>query len=189
MERSGIRTVDGKAEAVADHRADQGTFDVANGKRHAEPAPGTGRSYQSRQEEGGKRASLTAAAVAAVVAPVFCTATWHRSPTLTILSAGALLWSLPIHPRWWPRRAGDEADAEPNPARRSAADLALVTGCWLLATWALWQHRVLPLAICAVAGALTLFDIAARPDAPPPLCIPERTRRRPMLDAGPELQA
>jgi hypothetical protein len=150
-----------------------------------EPAPGTGRSYQSRQEEGGKRASMTAAAFAAVVAPVFCAATWHRSPTLALLSAGMLLWSVPIHPRWWPRKTSEEA----SPAARSAADIALVSCCWVLATWALWQHRILPLAVCAVAGALVLVDVASRPQAPPPVCVPERTPRRRLLGADPELPA
>ena len=185
MERSGIRAVDGKAEAVADHRADQGTFDVTYGKRHGEPAPSADRPYQSRQEEGGKRASVTTAAFAVVLAPVFGAATWHRSTTVAILSAAALLWSVPIHPRWWPRQTTEEE----SPAARSAADLALVAGCWILATWALWQHRVLPLAVCAVAGALVLFDVASRPQAPPPPCVPERTPRRRLLGTDPELPA
>lgn len=185
MERSGIRAVDGKAEAVADHRADQGTFDVANGKRHGGPAPNADRPYQSRQEEGGKRASMTAAALAVALATVFCAAAWHRSTTLAILSAAALLWSVPLHPRWWPRPTSDEE----SPAARSAADIALVAGCWILATWALWQHRMLPLAVCAVAGVLVLFDVASRPQAPPPLCVPERTPRRRLLGTDPELPA
>lgn len=185
MERSGIRTVDGETEAVADHRADQGTFDVAYGKRHGGPAPSADRPYQSRQEEGGKRAGMIAAAFAAVLTPVFCAATWHRSPTIAILSAGALLWSVPIQPRWWPRQKSEEE----SPAARSAADIALVAGCWILATWALWQHRILPLAVCAVAGALVLVDVVSRPQAPPPLCVPERTPRRRLLGTDPELPA
>ena len=151
--------------------------------------PSTDRPYQSRQQESGKRAAVTPAALATIIVPAFCSATWHRSAALAILSASVLLWLVPIHPRWWARRTGEESAEDASPARRSAADIALITGCWLLATWALWQHRVLPLVVCAVAAALVLLDVVSRPVAPPPLCIPERTRRRRVCDAGPELQA
>jgi len=113
-------------------------------------------------------------ALTLLLVPAFCTAAWHRSATLAILAAGSLLWLVPVDPRWWPRRGHEEA----SPAARSASDLALVAGCWILATWALWQHRMLPLAVCVGAAALVLYDVASRPEAPPPRCVPERTPRR-----------
>lgn len=188
MEGAGIRSVNGEAEAVADHGADEGTFDVTNGKHHGGNPPRADRPYQSRQEEGGKRESMTAAALAAVMVPAFCAATWQQSVALTILSAGALLWLVPVDPRWWARRISDEAGEEPSPAARSAADIGLILGCWALATWALWQHRVLPLIVCAAAAVLVMLDVISRPAAPAPLCIPERTRRRPIVDPDPQLQ-
>lgn len=128
---------------------------------------------------------MTIAAGAAVLAPAFCVAVWHHATTLAILSAGALLWLVPIQPRWWPRAEIEKA----SPAVRSAADIALLIGCWGLSTWALWQHRLLPLAVCTVACALVLVDVASRPEAPPPRCVPERTRRRRVLRMDPEVPA
>lgn len=174
VKRAGIRAVEREAEAVADHGADQGAFDVANGKRHAEPGLSADRPYQSRQAQSGKRGGLIFGALAVFLAPAFCAAAWQRSATLAILTASSLLWLVPVNPRWWPRQEHEET----SPAARSASDLALVAGCWILATWALWQHRMLPLAVCAGAAALVLYDVASRPEAPPPRCVPERTRRR-----------
>jgi hypothetical protein len=125
------------------------------------------------------------AAFATLLASVFCASAWHHATTLALLSASALLWLVPIHPRWWPRHEGEIA----SPAARSAADIALLIGCWGLSTWALWQHRMLPLAVCATACALVLFDVASRPEAPPPLCTPERSPRRRALRTDRELAA
>jgi len=125
------------------------------------------------------------AALAVFLIPAFCAAAWHRSATLAILAASLLLWLLPLDPRWWPREEHEEA----SPAARSAADIALVAGCWILATWALWQHRMLPLAVCIGAAALVLYDVASRPEAPPPRCVPERTPRRRASRADSQLPA
>jgi hypothetical protein len=190
MERPGIPSVDGEAEALAHHGTDQSTFQVANGKRHQDSVPSADRPYQSRRREGGKRGSVMLTVVATtVVVPAFCLATWHQSAALAILAASVLLWLVPLQPRWWARRTEKDAREKASPARRSAADISLVLGCWLLATWALWQHRLLPLAVCAVAGALVLADILSRPAAPPPLCTPERTPRRRLPDTALEPQA
>jgi hypothetical protein len=128
---------------------------------------------------------MTPVVLAAVLVPAFCAATWRHGMTLAILAASVLMWLLPIEPRWWSRSDGEET----SPARRSAADIALLSGCWLLATWALWQHRVLPLVVCAVAGVLVMIDVASRPAAPPPVCVPERTPRRRVLRTDPDLSA
>jgi hypothetical protein len=127
-------------------------------------------------------------ALATVGVPAFCAATWRQNLALAIFAATVLLWMVPLHPRWWRRRAAEETGEEKHPARRSAADIALVLGCWMLATWALWQHRMLPLVVCVAAGVLVLIDVASRPATPLPLCMPERTRRRPVIDADPQLQ-
>jgi len=188
MEGRGIGSVHGEAKAVADHGADQGAFDVANRESHADHAPSADRSYQSRRGEGGKRGSFLMVAFALAGILAFCAASWRQNLALVIFLASALLWLVPLHPRWWRRRVADETGEEEHPARRSAADIAVVLACWVLATWALWQHRMLPLVVCAAAGVLVLIDVASRPAAPLPLCIPERTRRRPIIDPDPQLQ-
>jgi hypothetical protein len=132
---------------------------------------------------------VKSAAFSTLMVPAFCVATWHQSVTLALFTASVLLWLVPIHPRWWARQTGEESREEASPASRSAADITLILGCWLLASWGLWQHRILPLVVCAVAAVLVLIDVASRPASPPPLCVPERSRRRRGLDAGPQLQA
>ena len=157
VKRARFQTIHGEAEAVARHRAHEGTFDPVNRQRHDRPGAQARAPYQSRQVAVGKRDLATRGAWAVALGACFAAAAWARTTALVILLAAPMLWLLPFDLRWWPN-GEDEAQSR----RRVAGDLALAMTTWAAATWALWNHRLLPLAVCTLAGLLVLLDSAGR---------------------------
>lgn len=79
------------------------------------------------------------------------------------------MWRLPLRPLASPHSTDR---AESDLVRSIPLDLPFLIGCWALATWALWQHRLLPLAVCVGAAVLALLDARERTrdqTAPPSL--------------------
>ena len=80
-------------------------------------------------------------------------AAWTNSWPLLFLTTTALMWRLPVRPLATP-----PALALPRERVTIRLDLPFLIACWALATWALWQQRLLPLAVCAGALLLALID-------------------------------
>jgi hypothetical protein len=104
----------------------------------------------------GKRGRTSDAAVSFLLLVAYSVAAWSRQPALLIFFTAPLLWRVPFERRWfhgrhWPPHVG-----------RADADLPLLAASWSLATWALWQHRLLPLLVCAAAVGLLLAERSAR---------------------------
>lgn len=126
--------------------------------------------YQSRDIPAGKPALALARGSSFALLGAFALAAWANHWPLLFPTAAALMWRLPLRPL-------DPAppEAMPPPPRATTAALALperpatirldspfLVACWLLSTWALWQHRLLPLAVCVAALTLALLDARER---------------------------
>jgi hypothetical protein len=80
------------------------------------------------------------------------------------------MWRLPLRPldpappeaMTPPERATTGALALPERPATIRLDSPFLVACWLLSTWALWQHRLLPLAVCVAALTLALLDARER---------------------------
>ena len=122
----------------------------------SEAARGDAR-YQSRDTPGGKQGIRPPRATSIALAAVFVAAAWLNSWPLLFAAATGLLWRLPARPL-----APVAALALPRERVTIRLDLPFLLACWALATWALWQHRLLPLAVCTAALLLALFDVRER---------------------------
>jgi hypothetical protein len=109
--------------------------------------------YQSRESPAGKPSFRLPRLSSIAYASGFCVAAWANSWPLLFVTATALMWRLPARPL-----AAPPALALPRERVTIRLDLPFLIACWALATWALWQHRLLPLAVCAGALLLALVD-------------------------------
>jgi len=129
--------------------------------------------YQSREIPAGKPGlgELTIARGSSfALLGAFTLAAWANHWPLLFLTAAALMWRLPLRPLE-PRppqaatplqQATKAALALPERPATIRLDSPFLVACWLLSTWALWQHRLLPLAVCIAALTLALLDARER---------------------------
>jgi hypothetical protein len=94
--------------------------------------------YQSRETPAGKRPLELPRSSSLLVLAAFTASAWANNWGLSFVLAAVLLWRIPLHTR----RPG----------------LVFLIACSALTTWALWQHRLLPLAVCLAALALAYLD-------------------------------
>jgi hypothetical protein len=126
--------------------------------------------YQSREFPAGKPSLALARGSSFALLGAFAVAAWANHWPLSLLTAAALMWRLPFRPlEPQPLPATEEVARPPAlalPERPATIrlDSPFLVACWLLSTWALWQHRLLPLAVCIAALALALLDARERAD-------------------------
>ena len=120
--------------------------------------------YLSRESAAGKRPFTLPRTSSILFLTAFSAAAWANNWPLSLLATVALMWRLPFRPLTSPRsEAARAASARAAAGSMLAArDLPFVVPCFVLATWALWQHRLLPLAVCVAAIVLAILDAHAR---------------------------
>ncbi len=122
--------------------------------------------YQSRETPVGKPYLAVPRASSLALTFAFSVAAWANSWPLLLLTTTALMWRLPFRPLHavYPIEPVYGAPALELSRERVTIrlDLPYLIACWALATWALWQHRLLPLAVCVGALLLALVDAEQR---------------------------
>jgi hypothetical protein len=94
--------------------------------------------YQSRETPAGKRPHAMPRSSSLLILAAFTASVWANNWGLSFVLAAVLLWRIPLHAR------------RPGPV--------FLVACSALSTWALWQHRLLPLTVCLAALALAYLD-------------------------------
>jgi hypothetical protein len=112
--------------------------------------------YQSRDILVGKPGFALARGSSFALLGAFAIAAWANHWPLLFMTAAALMWRLPLRP------LAPRALALPEEPATIRPDSPFLVACWLLSTWALWQHRLLPLAVCVGALTLALLDALER---------------------------
>jgi hypothetical protein len=124
--------------------------------------------YQSREFPAGKpglAGPTLARGSSFALLGAFAVAAWANHWPLLFLTAAALMWRLPLRPlEPRPPEGTNAALALPERPATIRLDSPFLVACWLLSTWALWQHRLLPLAVCIAALTLALLDARERAD-------------------------
>ena len=102
--------------------------------------------YPSHDNPAGKRPLARPRSASLLIVAAFIASAWANNWGLSFLLAAALMWRIPLHSR----RPG----------------LVFLIACSTLATWALWQHRLLPLAVCLAALGFAYLDARAHEGVP-----------------------
>ncbi len=117
--------------------------------------------YQSRDIPVGKPGFALARKSSFALLGAFAIAAWANHWPLLFSTAAALMWRLPLRPLAPQAKQATQAPptlALPDKPATIRLDSPFLVACWLLSTWALWQHRLLPLAVCVGALTLALLD-------------------------------
>ena len=103
--------------------------------------------YPSHDNPAGKRGLTSPRSSTLLILAAFTAAAWANNWGLSFLLAAGLIWRIPL------------SAVRPG--------IVFLIACSALSTWSLWQHRLLPLAVCLTALGFAYLDAHqhAREDA------------------------